>query len=163
MRAQLNHRVTLDQSLGAWIPAVRHVQHDFYRTRFFVYARFDEHSPSLFERMEAKEGQNYFTPTGIAIKLPNDAHPTVVVEGLGDKFHPTTPFTFHRERQTSTESNDDEEKLEQNGLDILQDAEQLITCSDGSYDSIAKKAAFNWRIVDQDRRGAVSRPRVLQL
>jgi hypothetical protein len=60
---------------------------------------------------------------------------------------------LHRETTETITAGDDEEIMEEDGLDILRRADELITCSDGSYDAIAQKAAFNWRIVDKDRNG----------
>ena len=38
-------------------------------------------------------------------------------------------------------------------MEILLKSETLITCSDGSYDLITAKAAFNWRIVTDSELG----------
>jgi hypothetical protein len=138
--------------LGAWLPAERHIQYDFYRTNRYLFCRFEDPSPSLYERMEMEGEKNYFEPTGLATKLPKDAHPTGITEGSGGKYHPTTPFHFHRPPPPPLVE-EEEEKLEADGVDTLRNAETLIACSDGSYDAISRKAAFNWRIVDQDRNG----------
>jgi hypothetical protein len=153
IKAQIAHKVKLDAPLGAWLPAERHIQYDFYRTNRYLFCRFEDPSPSLYERMEIEGEKNDFEPTGIAIKLPKDAHLTGLTEGSEGKYHPTTPFHFHPPLPPPIVE-EEEEKLEATGVeDILQNAETLIAWSDGSYDAIARKAAFNWRIVDQDRNG----------
>eukprot|EP00956_Cyclotella_meneghiniana_P018844 scaffold31764_cov22-Cyclotella_meneghiniana.AAC.2 len=40
---------------------------------------------------------------------------------------------------------------------VLQESEELIACSDGSYDPIEQKAAFNWRIVTPMEQGLTTR------
>jgi hypothetical protein len=152
-RAQLKHKVRLDTPLGAWLPTTRHIDYDVYRTQSYMFCKFNEPSPSLYERMEMPERSNYFIPTGIAHRLPRDAHPTDIMESSEEKYHATTPFALHREVIENTTVGDDEEVLEEDGLSVLMRADELIACSDGSYDAIAQKAAFNWRIMDKGKNG----------
>jgi hypothetical protein len=116
LRAQIAHKVKLDAPLGAWLPAERHIQYDFYRTNRYLFCTFEDPSPSFYKRMEMEGEKNYFEPTGLVTKLPKDAHPTGITEGSGGKYHPTTPFHFHRPPPPPLVE-EEEEKLEADGID----------------------------------------------
>ena len=47
----------------------------------------------------------------------------------------------------------EDEEIDTPSIDILRDSDELIACSDGSYDPIEQKAAFNWRIVTPMEQG----------
>eukprot|EP00956_Cyclotella_meneghiniana_P025350 scaffold52669_cov40-Cyclotella_meneghiniana.AAC.16 len=58
---------------------------------------------------------------------------------------------------TSLLSNDETQRTKRIWTRMnLRNGETLIACSDGSYDPIEQKAAFNWRIVTENETGLTS-------
>eukprot|EP00956_Cyclotella_meneghiniana_P030412 scaffold76401_cov43-Cyclotella_meneghiniana.AAC.2 len=67
-------------------------------------------------------------------------------EGREDHYHPDHQYNiidYPYEQQCDSE---EDENIEEDGLEILRNSDTLIACSDGSYDPLEQKAAFNWRI-----------------
>jgi hypothetical protein len=114
--------------------------------------------PSIYNRLVTMESRNYFTVEGRRHKLPPEAHPAELIESSERKFQPKWEFssTVNAEREEDKKTDEDEEETECSDIAILEAAPELKACSDGSYDPISQKAAFNWRIVTTNEKGLTS-------
>ena len=151
-----NRNIPLDKSLGSWYNVERHIEYDVYRSQNIVCKRPTELGPSIFDRYVTEGEANYFIREGTRITLPHASQPTSLSEGRDGHFHPdheynTIELPIERRRDT-----EEEDEIEHSDLDILLASEELIACSDGSYDPIEQKAAFNWRIVTPQEAGLTS-------
>ena len=89
------------------------------------------------------------------MKLPIDAHPVTTTLSrngnlIADQEYNNTENTDLTKYQ---QTDNDEEEVGDTTLEILQKSDTLIACSDGSYDPITSKAAFNWRVVTDSETG----------
>eukprot|EP00956_Cyclotella_meneghiniana_P016715 scaffold26588_cov82-Cyclotella_meneghiniana.AAC.5 len=109
--------------------------------------------PSIYERYEMEGEANYFTRHGDRYKLPYESHPISMTEGRDGHFHPDNQYDIVDYPKDSQYEENEEEEMETPPIDVLQESEELIACSDGSYDPIEQKAAFNWRIVTPLEQG----------
>jgi hypothetical protein len=102
--------------------------------------------------------QELFHCGGHKTQLPPEAHPVELIESPEGKFQPKWEFssTVNGEREEEQKTDEDEEETECSEIAILEEASELIACSDGSYDPISQKAAFNWRIVTTNETGLTS-------
>jgi ribonuclease HI len=116
------------------------------------------HGPSIYDRLVSPQNSNYFVHNGIRKTLPTEAHPAELIETSEGKFQPRWKFSsiVNKARQDEKRTDEDEEKAECENVDILERAEELIACSDGSYNPISQKAAFNWRIITREENGLTS-------
>ena len=145
--------IPLDKPLGSWYKVTRHVEYEVYRTQNILCKHPLEEGPSIYERYETVGEANYFTRQGIRHRLPHDAHPTSMSEGRDGHFHPDTQYDIIEYPQERRREMDEEEEVEISSLETLQESEEILACSDGSYDPIEQKAAFNWRIVTPSEQG----------
>eukprot|EP00956_Cyclotella_meneghiniana_P010995 scaffold15408_cov41-Cyclotella_meneghiniana.AAC.13 len=138
---RIDQQVPIDNPLGKWYNnARRHISYDAYRTKRILFVQQQGYSPICYDRYVTNEERNYLVKEGISLKLPPDAHPvTTTVSRNGNLIRSRT--------------DNDEKEVSGSNLDILLNAEVLITFSDGSYDPITAKAAFNWRIVTDSELG----------
>eukprot|EP00956_Cyclotella_meneghiniana_P019059 scaffold32310_cov26-Cyclotella_meneghiniana.AAC.1 len=74
------------------------------------------------------------------------------VQGEGH-YHPDHQYNIIDYPNEQQRDSEEEEYIEEDGLEILRNSDTLIACSDGSYDPLEQKAAFNWRIVTADEKG----------
>ena len=93
------------------------------------------------------------TRQGDRFKLPFKSHPISVTEGREGHFHPDNQYDIVEYPNDSQYEVNDDEEIDTPSMDILRASEELIACSDGSYDPIEQKAAFNWRIVTPMEQG----------
>eukprot|EP00956_Cyclotella_meneghiniana_P036491 scaffold126323_cov89-Cyclotella_meneghiniana.AAC.1 len=138
--------IPLDTPLGSWYNIERHIEYEVYRSQNIMCKRPVEEGPSIFERFEIAGEANYFVRSGIRTTLVHASHPTSMSEGREGHYHPDVQYNiidFPNEQQCDSE---EDENIEEDGLGILRNSDMLIACSDGSYDPLEQKAAFNWRI-----------------
>ena len=92
---------------------------------------------------------------GISLELPPDAHPVTTTVSRNENLIADQDFGNITDSTLSEyqKLDSDEEEVNGSNLEILLNSEVLTTCSDGSYDPITAKAAFNWRIVTDNELG----------
>jgi hypothetical protein len=149
LRAQKEHKVELDTPLGPWYQTTRHLEYGQYMTRNTLCWRQETLGPSMFNRYKVFGQSNYFVADGERSGIPKEALPAEIIEISSGKFQPKWQYsiTINAERAEESRPDEDKEQLQKDGLEVLRKAPVLISCSDGSYEPIAQKAAFNWRIV----------------
>eukprot|EP00956_Cyclotella_meneghiniana_P030122 scaffold74968_cov57-Cyclotella_meneghiniana.AAC.13 len=147
------HNIPLDKPLGLWYNVDRHVEYNVYRTQNIICKRPPTEGPSIYERYETVGEANYFTRQGDRYKLPFKSHPISMTEGREGHFHPDNQYDIVEYPNDSQYETNEEEEMETPPMDALRESEELIACSDGSYDPIEQKAAFNWRIVTPMEQG----------
>eukprot|EP00956_Cyclotella_meneghiniana_P037017 scaffold133838_cov26-Cyclotella_meneghiniana.AAC.1 len=79
-----------------------------------------------------------------------------MTEGRDGHYHPDHQYNIIDYPNEQQRDSEEEENIEEDGLEILRNSDTLIACSDGSYDPLEQKAAFNWRIVTADEKGLTS-------
>jgi ribonuclease HI len=157
-RAQLNHSVKLDTPLGAWYQTDRHISYDTYTSRNIICRRQETPGPSIYDRFTSPAGSNYFVADGLRLKLPIDAHSTEIFESSTGRFQPKWGFSsiINQARKDEKKSDEEDEEVEYENVETLEQARDLVACSDGSYNPVSQKAAFNWRIITKDEKGLTS-------
>ena len=76
-----------------------------------------------------------------------------MTEGREGHFHPDNEYDIVEYPNDSHYETIEDEEIDTPSIDILRDSDELIACSDGSYDPIEQKAALNWRIVTPTEQG----------
>eukprot|EP00956_Cyclotella_meneghiniana_P019828 scaffold34484_cov39-Cyclotella_meneghiniana.AAC.4 len=153
MNRSKTQNIPLDKPLGSWYNIDRHVDYNAYRTQNIICIRPPTEGPSIYERYETVGEANYFTRQGDRFKLPFKSHPISVTEGREGHIHPDNQYDIVEYPNYSQYEVNDDEEIDTPSMDILRASEELIACSDGSYDPIEQKAAFNWRIVTPMEQG----------
>eukprot|EP00956_Cyclotella_meneghiniana_P024467 scaffold49135_cov45-Cyclotella_meneghiniana.AAC.1 len=148
--------IPLDTPLGSWHNIERHIEYEVYRSQNIMCKRPVEEGPSIFERFETVGEANYFVRSGIRTTLVHASHPTSMTEGREGHYHPDHQYNIIDYPNEQQRDSEEEENIEEDGLEILRNSDTIIACSDGSYDPFEQKAAFNWRIVTADEKGLTS-------
>ena len=153
---KIGQQVPLDQPLGQWYRnARRHITYTAYRTRRVLFIQQSGQGPLCYDRYETNEKRNYFVEEGTSLKLPIDAHPVTTTLSRNGNLIADQEYnnTENTELTKYQQTDNDEEEVGDTTLEILQKSDTLIACSDGSYDPITSKAAFNWRVVTDSETG----------
>lgn len=149
---RLDQRLPLDRPLGAWYNVERHIEYDVYRSKNVICERQTVEGPSIYDRYITKDDANYFVKEGTRHDLVHASHPTSLTEGREGHFHADHEYNMEL-TPIAIANTEEEEQIQATELDILLSSDELVACSDGSYDPIEQKAAFNWRIVTPNETG----------
>jgi hypothetical protein len=149
--------VVLDKHLGAWYDADRHIEYDAYRSKNVICKRQQIQGASIYDKYIEDGKSIFFIQDGIRYQPTHKSHPIEITQH-GDRIQACNPYfiAIDQERKSRENGDEEEEETEEAGLQILLSEEKLVACSDGSFDPIDCKAAFNWRIVTPDERGLIT-------
>ena len=155
IRAQHNQKVKLNSPLGAWYQGEGHIEYEVYRSRNVIFAGQEDAGPSMYQRLITTPDRNYFMEEGVTHKLPIEIHPISLTQSSTDKWIADHEYNLTINHSQIEEKRGDEvdEDTSEEEIEILRQADRLIACSDGSFDPIECKAAFNWRIVTAEDEG----------
>jgi hypothetical protein len=159
--ALIKYQVALEKHLGAWYDADRHIEYDVYRSKNVICKRQQTQGASIYDKYIEDGKSNFFIQDGIRYQPTHKSHPIEITQH-GDRIQACNPYSIviDQERKSREKGDEEEEETEEAGLQILLSEEKLVACSDGSFDPIDCKAAFNWRIVTPDATSGASLQRV---
>ena len=130
----------------------RHIEYKVYRSKNVIRERQKVQGPFIFDSYITKDKANYFVKEGTRHELVHASHPTSLTEGREGNFH--ADHEYHMDiTPVVPENTEEEEQVQAIELEILLSSKELVACSNGSYDPIEQKAAFNWRIVTPNETG----------
>jgi hypothetical protein len=98
----------------------------------------------LYDKYIEDGKSNFFIQDGIRYQPTHKSHPIEITQH-GDRIQACNPYSIaiDQERKSRENGDEDEEETEEAGLQDLLSEEKLVACSDGSFDPIDCKAAFN--------------------
>jgi ribonuclease HI len=157
-RASKNRPLPLDDHLGPWIEADRHIQHEFYRTETWTYVRRENEQGeiTLTRYSESTNLHETFHHESEVERIPTHAHP---VDGVvqNTTFHPYHQYSFSANQlQQDNPPNEDDGTTSHLPEEVLH-AEHITGVSDGSMDPVSGKAAYAWVLTQPNRNAWIKR------
>jgi hypothetical protein len=116
----VKYRVALDQPLGAWYKADRHIVYDAYRTKNIICRRQVDAGVSLYDRyIEDGIMSNFYIQDGFRPTLPRDAHP-IDITICGERIQACNPYThaIDESRERKQKGDEENEETEESELQV---------------------------------------------